>query len=164
MVNAPLFCRQSCIFYTDFSEHHQRVVLFSCCMPFLQTPAAAYCLIFVAHKLGLGISFCASDWFLVFFPFYPTSLLVKQEPSGNVFSCVCGTGVGPEAEQADLQHAWPRWLCDWTQLELRGLVPPLQLHGQHRLLSAAWILVTSQLRLSPIIYYWSLWIIFPVSL
>lgn len=89
MVNVPLFRRQSCIFYTDFSEHHQRVALFSCCMPLLQTPAAAYCLIFAAHKLGLGISFCASDWFLVFFPFYPTSLLVKQEPAGNVFSCVC---------------------------------------------------------------------------
>lgn len=38
-------------------------------------------------------------------------------------------GVGPAAEQADLQHARPRRLRDWTQPELRGIVPSVELHG-----------------------------------
>lgn len=58
--------------------------------------------------------------------------LVTWRPTKNVCPCFCGTGVGPEAEQADLQHARPRWLRDWTQPELGGIVPPVQLHGQHR--------------------------------
>lgn len=45
--------------------------------------------------------------------------------------CLCCVGVGPEAEQADLQHARPRWLCNWTQPELWGIIPSLKLHGQH---------------------------------
>lgn len=46
--------------------------------------------------------------------------------------CLCCVGVGPEAEQADLQHARPWWLCNWTQPELWGIIPSLKLHGQHR--------------------------------
>lgn len=68
------------------------------------------------------------------------SLLFTFWPIYNMFCCInpanscvlCCAGVGPEAEQTDLQYARPWGLSNWTQPELWGIIPSLKLHGQHR--------------------------------